>query len=116
MSDRRFINPSFPSPLQLAVWFSYINGAFALLGSLGGGGSLYRLPSLAGAIGAYVMVNGKKWGYWMCVAVATLGLVSSALGIFYFGMAFALNALFSVALFAGLVHPMSRRYIKIWLD
>ena len=116
MSPQQFMNRSFPQPLQLAVWCSYINGVLSLLNPGQGLFGFFGLIAILGAVGAWVMVNGKKWGYVACLVA---GCTIFALYLYLFlnvGLYAGLNLLFAGALVAGLVHPTSRKYVKIWLD
>jgi hypothetical protein len=116
MAPQQFMNHHFPPPLQLAVWCSYINGFFSLISPGRGFVGLLGLVAIAGAVGAWVMVNGKRWGYLVCLGAGVASFGVSLLGFFAFGLGAGLNLLFSLALLAGLVHPLSRQCVKIWLD
>jgi len=131
MSDRRFLNPTQPQTLQIAVFLLYFDGVLALLGLLSRRQSLLvALLSLvvnnvsiavvlavAGYVGgAYGIANEKKWGYIVGLAMAILPF---ALGFFYLGNALfgafgLLGLVFAAALVALLVHPQSRDYERIW--
>jgi hypothetical protein len=116
MAPQRFINHSFPQPLQLAVWCSYINGIYALLGLGTGLAGFLGLIAILGAVGAWVMVNGKTWGYIACCVAGAIGFAVGVLLFINVGLGAGLNLLFSGALLAGLVHPLSRKYVTVWLD
>ena len=101
----------------MATFLLYINGALGLLF----GFSAISLVLAAGLIGAgFGIANEKRWGYILGVAMATLGLLPFVLYILahgvgaIFSVTLLINALFPVALFALLVHPLSREYQKIW--
>jgi len=121
METRRWTNPSQPQTLYIAVFLLYINAAFTLLF-----GGLFNPLLLVLAIGeiasGFGIANEKKWGYWLGVAVAALGLVPIILYIAtsgvgsVFNVGLLINALFPVALFALLVHPQSREYQRIWFN
>lgn len=70
----------------------------------------------------YGIANDRRWGYNLGVAAAGLQVaVYVALPIMLdvaiiFDPLFLLNALFPVALFALLLHPMSRDYQRIWFE
>lgn len=121
METRRWTNPSQPQTLYIAVFLLYIDAAFSLL--LGGFLNPLVLVVAAGAIAAgFGIANEKKWGYWLGVVVATLNLLPFVLYVgghgvgAIFSPALLMQALFPVALFALLVHPMSREYQRIWFD
>ena len=86
----------------------------------GGGPGLIGLLIIAGEVAAGLgIANERKWGYYLAVTMATLALVFPALALIgHLGLivdpAFLLSILFPVALFALLIHPMSREYQKIW--
>jgi len=102
----------------MATFLLYINAAFGLLF---GGFSLISVVLAAGEIAAgFGIANEKRWGYILGVAWAILGLLPLVLYLLAHGMLailsvnFLIAALFPVALFALLVHPLSREYQKIW--
>lgn len=97
----------------------YINAALSLI--FGGFLSIIGLVLIAGDVAAGLgIANEKKWGYLLGVGVAALGLVPFLIAIaldgvsVIFSPAFLISAIFPVALFALLVHPMSREYQRIW--
>lgn len=119
METRRWTNPSQPQTLYIAVILLYINAALSLL--FGGFLSLIGLVVIVGEVAAGLgIANEKKWGYVVGVAIAALGLVPFLLAIaldgvgVIFSPTFLISAIFPVALFALLVHPMSRDYQRIW--
>jgi len=119
METRRWTNPSQPQTLYIAVMLLYINAAFMVL--FGGLFSIVGLLIVVGSVAAGLgIANEKRWGYVLGVAVAALGLLPFLLQIAaegvgaVFSVAFLISALFPVALFALLVHPMSREYQRIW--
>jgi hypothetical protein len=124
MQTRRWTNPSQPQTLQIAVFLFYINAVFGVLF----GQILFWFPiGLLGVVGAaaagFGIANERKWGYWLGVAVAgvmvtlevALPLVLDGLGLILSPL-FLISALFPVALFALLLHPMSRDYQRIWFQ
>lgn len=126
METRRFVNPSQPQTLYIATFLLYFNAAFGLL--LGSAvvarfGPLIGLPILVGmAAAGYGIANEKRWGYRLGVATAGLGLlpyvwalVVEGLGV-VFNIGFLMLIVFPVALFALLVHPMSRQYQRVWFS
>jgi hypothetical protein len=115
METRRWTNPSQPQTLQIAVILLYINAVFGLL--LGSVGLLFVVAFAAGGFG---IANEKKWGYWLAVGAAGLRLLVYVPFVLDEGFGAVLNLslllalVFPVALFALLVHPMSRSYQRIW--
>jgi hypothetical protein len=119
METRRWTNPSQPQTLYLAVILLYLNAAFAVL--FGGLVNPVALLLIVGQVAAGLgIANEKKWGYVLGVGVATLSLVSEVvLPLLWkltivFNPFFLISAVFPVALFALLVHPMSRDYQRVW--
>jgi hypothetical protein len=119
METRRWTNPSQPQTLYVAVILLYLN---AVLGLLFGGFAnpvalLVIIGQIAGGLG---IANEKKWGYVLAVAVATVsllfGVVLPLIGrlTIIFDPVFLIGAIFPIALFALLVHPMSRDYQRVW--
>jgi hypothetical protein len=119
METRRWTNPSQPQTLYLASVLLYIRAVLLVLfgAFVNPLGLLLVLGSVAGGLG---IANEKKWGYIVGVIVATLGLLPFILAIAadgvsaVFSIRLLINAIFPVALFALLVHPMSREYQRIW--
>jgi hypothetical protein len=113
MESRRWVNPTQPQTLQIAVFLLYLNGVFTLLF----GGLFYGLGILiiVGSIAAgYGIANERKWGYGLGLAMALLPfilIIANRSNPLNGGL---INLLFEVALVALLVHPMSRDYQRIW--
>ncbi len=113
MQNRRWVNPTQPQTLQIAVFLLYINAAFIIL--FGG----FRIPLLlatavGSAAGAYGIANERKWGYALGVAMAFLPF---AIRLMYGGGLLSgsiINLMFEIALVALLLHPQSRDYQRIW--
>lgn len=114
MNERRFWDPSQPQTLQIATFLLYFNAALGFL--FGGFLSVIGLGVIAGmAGGAYGMANDKRWGYYLSVMMAFIGLAF----ILSNGLDSALrydtvSLMFAVALVALLLHPQSRDYQRIW--
>jgi phage-related holin len=121
METRRWTNPTQPQTLQIAVFLLYINAAFGVLfGEIFFLFPVGLLLVIAQAAGGFGIANEKKWGYWLAVGAATVGLLPLAFVIVADGIdailsiTFIISMLFPVALFALLLHPMSRDYQRIW--
>jgi hypothetical protein len=124
METRRWTNPSQPQTLYVATFLLYLNAVLGLLfGTLIGSllGPLGAIVAIVGAVAAgFGIANEKRWGYILGVMVAGLDLVPFLLYVVnhgvgsIFNVSLLLAALFPVALFALLIHPMSREYQKIW--
>jgi hypothetical protein len=120
METRRWTNPGQPQTLQIAVFLLYINAVLNVL--FGAVFNIYGLLFTVGfAFGGFGIANEKKWGYWVAVLAAAAELALIGLptiiddgvgAIFNIGL--LLQLLFPVALFALLLHPMSRDYQRIW--
>ena len=113
METRRWVNPSQPQTLQIAVFLLYFNAAFTAI--FGGLFSIFGLLIIVGcAAGGFGIANEQKWGYGVGVAMAFLPFVlrlisgSSILGYSI------INLMFEIALVALLLHPQSRDYQRIW--
>lgn len=121
METRRWTNPTQPQTLQIAVLLLYINAVFGVLF-----GQIFILFPLGLALtigqaaGGFGIANERKWGYWLAVSVASLGLLPGVVTIAADGVGsvldigFLISMMFPVALFALLLHPMSRDYQRIW--
>jgi hypothetical protein len=113
VNEHRFLNPSQPQTLYMAVILCYINAFFNLL-SLA---PILILIALGLAAGGYGIANEKKWGYSLAVGAAVVQVIL-VLVVFQGSIVtdlFALfNFLFDAALVALLLHPMSRDYQRIW--
>lgn len=119
MQTRRWLNPSQPQTLQIAVFLLYLHAVFALL--------LWNLPTwillltvVGGAASGYGIANERRWGYLLGVGVA---LVPFVWPLFYGAglgwiptYALTISGLFDVALVALLLHPQSRDYQRIWFS
>ncbi len=121
METRRWTNPTQPQTLQIAVFLLYINAVLsALLGAIVSPIGLVLVIGQAGA--GYGIANEKRWGYWLGVAIATLGLVPFVLAVLdsgvgtVFSINFLISLLMPAALFALLLHPTSRDYQRIWFS
>lgn len=115
MQTRRWLNPTQPQTLQIAVFLLY---ADAVLGALLGGlFSPLGLVILAGSAAAgYGIANEFKWGYLLGVGIAAFGLLPFVLGLAAGEnpLANPIGLIFAVAKLALLVHPQSRDYQRIW--
>ena len=110
MNERRWFNPNQPQTLQIAVILLYLDSVFLLIGGALGLW-LFLVTMVAMAAGAFGIANEKKWGY----ALGLAGAIPNLLAPFVYGLGSnILNLIFSVALVALLVHPMSRDYQRIW--
>jgi hypothetical protein len=107
----------------MATFLLYISAVFQIIfGSLVNLlGPIFVVAYIIGGVaGGLGIANERRWGYVVAVGTAVLGLlplvaimVTSGIGSI-FNPLLLLDALFPVALFALLVHPMSREYQKIW--
>lgn len=117
---RRWTNQSLPQTLQIAVMLFYASAIFGVL--FGYALTPIGLLLAAGEVGAGLgLASEKKWGYRLAVAITVLGLVPlvviAADGIGeLLDPGVLLYAVFQVARFALVVHPMSRQYQRIWFD
>jgi hypothetical protein len=115
METRRWVNPTQPQTLQIAVFFLYFTAVLQLL--FGGFTSAVSLVVIAVSVaGGYGIANERKWGYISGLAAA---FAPFALGLLLYRDVFALsggliNLIFEIALVALLLHPQSREYERIW--
>jgi hypothetical protein len=135
METRRWVNPTQPQTLQIAVWLLYLEAAFTLLfpSTLEHVYVVFPAPGLvrigmaaALAGGAYLIANDRKSGYRLALVAALVPLAARlllGLGIsFRYGNIAAtspveynpIGLLFEIALVALLLHPQSREHEKIW--
>lgn len=138
MQTRRWTNQSLPQTLQIAVFLLYAGVVFVFLGSSKTGIGLAiagnsfssidtanQIENIAqlfiavgGAFAGYFIANEKKNGYFVGLGVAALPLLAKLLimvrfsiGLFDFDL---VGLMFEIAMFALLVHPQSRSYVKLW--
>jgi hypothetical protein len=113
VNRRKWFDSSQPQTLQIAVILLYINAVFGVIDAFGAG--LYALPIILEGFCGYWIANEKRLGY---IGAIILSAVFAAMALTFFvlwgGFSLLLNVLFSVALVALLLHPMSRDYQKIW--
>jgi hypothetical protein len=117
MQTRRWLNPSQPQTLQIAVFLLYLNAVFTALFALG---AVTLLLVAAGVGAGWGIANERRWAYLLGVGVS---VVPFALPLLYgFGVgdilryAFTISGLFDIALVALLLHPQSRDYQRIWFS
>jgi len=123
MSERRWLNPSEPQTLQIAVFLLYLNAFFGLvdvlrsgrlIGFSGVGIAYYAVVIVGGVMGGHGIANERKWGYFLGLATA---FAPFALAYYYFQTPFAgptISLIFEIALVALLLHNQSREYQKVW--
>ena len=114
METRRWVNPSQPQTLQIAVFLLYFNAVFLVI--FGGPYDFaLGLAIAAGNVaGAFGIANEQKWGYGLGIGMALVPFVFSLAlyGEFYvFGL---ISLMFDIALVCLLLHPQSRDYQRIW--
>jgi hypothetical protein len=114
MQTRRWLDPTQPQTLQIAVFLLYAQGIVTLLF---GGFSLFLLVAkLAGIPAGYGIANERKWAYGLGVLVAFSPFVVriAAEGLNRVFSTDLLSLMFEVALVLLLLHPQSREYERIW--
>ena len=115
MQTRRWVDPSQPQTLQIAVFLLYAQAGLLLL--FGAFLNPVGLAVIAGGIGAgYGIANEQKWGYGLGLLVAFFPFIFR---IAYVGLnqVFStdiISLMFEVALVVLLLHPQSRDYERIW--
>jgi hypothetical protein len=114
METRRWVNPSQPQTLQIAVFLLYFDAVFTLIFNLGILGPIGLLIVVGSAAAGYGIANEQKWGYGLGIAMAVLPFaLRLAVGASILGGSI-INLMFEVALVALLLHPQSRDYQRIW--
>jgi len=114
MQTRRWLDPSQPQTLQVAVFLLYAQAVVTLL--FGGFFLLVLVAKVAGIPAGYGIANERKWAYGLGLIVAFSPFI---LRIAYDGLnrVFStdlLSLMFEVALVLLLLHPQSREYERIW--
>ena len=135
LNPKRWFDRMQPQTLQIATWLLYLNGFFALVDLVDGGGYLnvIRLRYTGGilvgllsvalyAVGGWLMANDRKLGYQLAIVAAVSpfflrlwayqGIPVSVYDKISDGS--TLEFLFDVALVALILHPHSRNHQKIW--
>jgi hypothetical protein len=114
METRRWVNPSQPQTLQIAVFLLYFNAVFTLIFDLGILGFVGLMIVAGSAAAGFGIANDQKWGYGLGVAMA---FVPFFLRLLFGGSLLGgsiINLMFEIALVALLLHPQSRDYQRIW--
>jgi len=136
MVDRRkWLDRMQPQTLQIATWLLYINGFFALVELIDGGGVLhyfrdryalgfpFGLTVIAAYVaGGFLMANERKVGWQVAIAAAASPFVLTFIAYSQIGASLRyrlfggslLSFAFDVALLALLMHPQSREHQRIW--
>src|SRR3954453_4797481 len=116
METRRWVNPSQPQTLQIAVFLLYAQAVLLLL--FGAFLNPIGLALIAGGAGAgYGIANERKWGYGLGLVLAFFPfVVRAAIGGLtdVFATGDIIELMFEVALVLLLLHPQSRDYQRIW--
>lgn len=124
-----------PQTLQIATWLLYVNGFFALVELIDGGGVLHYFREryafgfflglvivAAHVVGGFLMANERRAGWKISVLVAASPFVLTYVAYSQIGASLRyrlfggslLSFAFDAALFALLVHPQSREHQRIW--
>ena len=116
MQTRRWLNPTQPQTMQIAVFLLYINAFFIVLTFLRTGWFPFLLIAGGGVAAGYGIANERKWGYGLGLVMAFLPFILRA---YYGGLGNvlttdAISLMFEIALVALLLHPQSRDYQRIW--
>lgn len=110
----KWMDPSQPQTLQVAVIIFYIRAVFGVL--FGAVFSPFGLLITLGEVGAAIgIANEKRNGYVAGIIVAALSVLF-ALAVFRSGggLNSLISLMFDAALLTALLHPQSREYQKIW--
>lgn len=117
MQQRRYLNPSQPQTLMIAVMLLYFNAAFEFLWMFLGviGFTWWGIGiATAQAFAGFGIANERKWAYILGVVMSFLPFL---LRWAFLGDPFGNNLIslmFEIALIALLLHPQSREYQRIW--
>jgi len=136
MLDRRkWLDRMQPQTLQIATWLLYINGFFALVELIDGGGVLhyfkerYALGFVLGlaivaahVAGGFLMANERKIGWKVSLVAAASPFVLTYVAYTQIGASMRyrlfggslLSFAFDAALLALLLHRQSREHQRIW--
>lgn len=136
LDTRRWFDRSQPQTLQIATWFLYLNGFFALIDFLdtsgwlgvarvakGGLGLLVGIGVIAAYVaGGFLMANERKLGYYLALFAGFSPFllrfwVLNDTGLSLFTKLTGdrtISFIFEVALCALLLHPQSRSHQRIW--
>ena len=115
MQTRRWVDPSQPQTLQIAVFLLYAQAIFALLF----GQFVYTegfVVLVGGVAAGYGIANEQKWGYGLGLLVALFPFVYriATIDLVHVFSTDLINLMFEVALVVLLLHPQSREYERIW--
>ena len=115
MSERKWLDPTQPQTLQMAVLLCYINAALALLYLLFTFDLYYLVLVLLG-VAAYGIANERRWAYYGAIGLAGALRAGNSWSLLFDGAGFLglISLLFAGVLFALLIHPQSRAYQRIW--
>jgi len=136
MLDRRkWLDRMQPQTLQIATWLLYINGFFALVELVDGGGVLHYFRvryayglifglAIVGAyvLGGFLMANERKLGWRIAVGASASPFVLTYIAYTQIGASLRFRIFggslvsfaFDVAVLALLLHPQSREHQRIW--
>lgn len=127
MQTRRWVNPTQPQTMQIAVFLLYFTAAIGFLFGLDpqyrvvfhDGVIPLRLILPLGTVAAgYGIANERRWAYGLGVVVAALPIAVRLYISFRYQISplsfDVLGLMFEVALLALLLHPQSREYQRIW--
>lgn len=119
MQTRRWVNPTLPQTLHIAVILLYIDAVFGVLYGT------FRTPMgaiivIGSAVAGFGIANEKKAAYWLGVVISAIVPAFLVWVLFNDGfdellnLGFILSAIFPVAQLLLLIHPLSRDYQRIW--
>jgi len=117
----RWVNPQHPQTLNIGVILLYIDAVFLVIGgSIASGlGFLLAIGSVAAGVG---IANDKKIAWYLGVAISAIVPLLLLLQLrdngfsTLFDTGFLLGAVFPIAQFVALIHPMSQSHVKTWFE
>ena len=116
VGNTRWLDRSQPQTLYYGNVLLYFNAVWWLLDLLLGA-PFFGILALWALFSGLGIANEKKLGYWAGVVLAGLNILALLYLLFHGGagsFSLLLNLVFGGALFALLLHPMSRSYERIW--
>ncbi|MGC8465163.1 MAG: hypothetical protein ACP5O0_04435 [Acidimicrobiales bacterium] len=121
MNSIRLVNPAQPQTLRIGTILLYVTAVMQLLSFVLYSGISPLAPIfgiILPALGAWGTANERKWGYYLAIVATAIPLLLILYYATIYGIGFitgsAISVLISVAMFALIVHPQSRSYMKTW--
>jgi hypothetical protein len=123
VQTRRWLNPSQPQTLQIAIFLLYIHAVFGFLDLLQYRNAVhlpasylldFALRIVGGVLAGRGIANERKWGYGLGLAVAVAPFAFRYWQVQNPFNANIITLAFEIALVALLLHTQSREYQRVW--